>query len=67
MNKLKSNSRLLTLNEKLERSIKARDHCLRGGKRQSHQHGDDIGWLAGWADNAIEVEIIEAEIAKGNQ
>ena len=35
-------------------------HCLIGGARQSHQHGEDVMWLMGWADNAIELELMDS-------
>ena len=55
-------SELLTLTERLERAISQRDHCLHGGPRQAHQQGEDIFWLMGWADNAIEVELLREAI-----
>ena len=55
----------LTLAESLDKSRALRDHCLTGGSRKSHQTGEDVLWLMGWIDNAIEVELIEAEIREG--
>lgn len=44
----------------LERAIRDRDKCLIGG-REAHHHGDDINWLLGYADNAIEVQMIQEQ------
>jgi hypothetical protein len=49
--------RFLTLEEQHAQAIAQRDHCWKGGERQAHQHGPDLGWMMGWADNAIEVEL----------
>lgn len=54
-------NRRLSLTEQRALAVAQRDHCLTGGERQGHQHGEDILWLMGWADNAIEVELIDAE------
>ena len=45
----------------LERAVVDRDKCM-VGERDESRHGDDWLWLMGWADNAIEIELIlEAE------
>ena len=43
----------------LERAVVDRDRCL-VGERDSSRHGDDWLWLLGWADNAIEVQMMQA-------
>ena len=49
-----------------DRAVFTRDSCLVGKPRQAHQVGDDIWWLMGWADNAIEIQLIdEAEGIEG--
>src|SRR3990167_2113252 len=51
-------ARQLTLAEQLVNAHSQAQHCLNGGARQSHQNGEDLWWLAGWADNMIEEELI---------
>lgn len=51
-----------TLSEQLALAKKQKEHCLKGGKRQSHQHGEDINWLMGYADNAIEEELVQDKL-----
>ncbi len=51
----------LTLEEQHAQAVRQRDHCLNGGERAGHQHGDDILWLMGYGDNSMEVELIEKE------
>ena len=53
---------VLPIGEQLRLTVAQKEHCLRGGGRQSHQHGEDILWLMGWADNVIEEELIRKEM-----
>lgn len=51
------------LRDQLRHSVAERDRCLKGGERQSHQNGEDAFWLMGYADNAIESELIEQKLS----
>jgi hypothetical protein len=53
----------LSLIEQMDRAVADRDYYMDGGERQAHQHGEDILWLLGYADNSYEVELIQE---KGN-
>ena len=49
---------MLSLAEQLALARAGKEHCLRGGDRQAHQHGEDYLWMMGWADNAVEEQLI---------
>lgn len=54
--------RLLAIPRQLELAEAQMAHCLKGDERQSHQHGEDLLWLMGYADNYYEVELIKDKI-----
>ena len=41
-----------------------RDYCLHPPRRRPEDVGDDLFWLMGYADWAIEAELIEEELTR---
>lgn len=53
-----------TLRQKHAHACASRDYCLTPPKRRPEDVGEDIFWLMGYADWAIEADLIEEELRR---